>query len=85
LVGKDFEEFKKRMNYKIRAADAKEVGVGNPAEETCCYPNNAMLQLSNALSTTNGGVNIYTTRSMISHGFIVIENGSEKFPVSYDT
>jgi len=23
---------------KIRAADAKEVGVGNPAEETC-YPN----------------------------------------------
>jgi hypothetical protein len=23
----------------IRAADAKEVGVGNPAEETCCYPN----------------------------------------------
>jgi hypothetical protein len=24
---------------KIRAADAKEVGVGNPAEETCCYPN----------------------------------------------
>jgi hypothetical protein len=25
--------------YKIRAADAKEVGVGNPAEETCCYPN----------------------------------------------
>src|SRR5712671_6601350 len=26
-------------NRKIRAADAKEVGVGNPAEETCCYPN----------------------------------------------
>jgi hypothetical protein len=25
---------------KIRAADAKEVGVGNPAEETYCYPNN---------------------------------------------
>ena len=24
---------------KIRAADAKEVGVGNPAEETYCYPN----------------------------------------------
>jgi hypothetical protein len=24
---------------KIRAADAKVVGVGNPAEETCCYPN----------------------------------------------
>jgi hypothetical protein len=28
---------------KIRAADAKEVGVGNPAEETYCYPNEAML------------------------------------------
>jgi hypothetical protein len=26
-------------DLKIRAADAKEVGVGNPAEETCCYPN----------------------------------------------
>ena len=26
-------------SFKIRAADAKEVGVGNPAEETCCYPN----------------------------------------------
>ena len=24
---------------RIRAADAKEVGVGNPAEETYCYPN----------------------------------------------
>jgi hypothetical protein len=27
---------------KIRAADAKEVGVGNPAEETCCHPNAIM-------------------------------------------
>ncbi len=27
------------LNKKIRAADAKEVGVGNPAEETCCHPN----------------------------------------------
>jgi len=24
---------------KVRAADAKEVGVGNPAEETYCHPN----------------------------------------------
>jgi hypothetical protein len=23
----------------VRAADAKEVGVGNPAEETFCHPN----------------------------------------------
>jgi hypothetical protein len=36
---------------KIRAADAKEVGVGNPAEETCCYPNTGMLQSGNNLST----------------------------------
>ena len=35
---------------KIRAADAKEVGVGNPAEETCCYPNNLLLQIGNILS-----------------------------------
>ena len=38
------------MNNKIRAADAKEVGVGNPAEETYCYPNDAMLQFCNILS-----------------------------------
>lgn len=30
---------KAKFANKIRAADAKEVGVGNPAEETCCYPN----------------------------------------------
>lgn len=36
---------------KIRAADAKEVGVGNPAEETCCYPNAKMLHPGNELST----------------------------------
>ena len=29
---------------KIRAADAKEVGVGNPAEETYCYPNNSNIK-----------------------------------------
>ena len=29
----------KRNKSKIRAADAKEVGVGNPAEETYRYPN----------------------------------------------
>ena len=23
----------------VRMTDAKEVGVGNPAEETCCHPN----------------------------------------------
>jgi hypothetical protein len=36
---------------KIRAADAKEVGVGNPAEETCCYPNKEMLHFPKSLST----------------------------------
>jgi hypothetical protein len=40
------------VKIKIRAADAKEVGVGNPAEETCCYPNKAMLHSRNALSTS---------------------------------
>ena len=35
----------KPKKKKIRAADAKEVGVGNPAEETCCHPN--------ALNVTN--------------------------------
>ncbi len=31
--------------YKVRAADAKEVGVGNPAEETYCYPNQIFYKL----------------------------------------
>ena len=30
---------KPKRQENIRAADAKEVGVGNPAEETYCYPN----------------------------------------------
>lgn len=42
---------------KIRAADAKEVGVGNPAEETCCYPNTVMLQSGNNLSTIESKFN----------------------------
>src|SRR5271168_1379805 len=35
-----------KANKNIRAADAKEVGVGNPAEETYCRPNE---QISPAL------------------------------------
>jgi hypothetical protein len=35
---------------KIRAADAKEVGVGNPAEETYCHPNGSILLFWNFLS-----------------------------------
>ena len=31
------------FGWKIRAADAKEVGVGNPAEETYCHPNAIIL------------------------------------------
>ena len=37
-LGKPFVRVKLEAE-KIRAADAKEVGVGNPAEETYCYPN----------------------------------------------
>ena len=36
IVSRDFVT----RREKVRAADAKEVGVGNPAEETYCYPNN---------------------------------------------
>jgi hypothetical protein len=35
-----------QVTLKIRAADAKEVGVGNPAEETCCYPNKTNVTFS---------------------------------------
>ena len=49
-------------NKKIRAADAKEVGVGNPAEETCCYPNNCNVTFRshfvNKLSNRSGSLNI---------------------------
>ena len=43
-LGKAFRDVKSKSEKvrkkNIRAADAKEVGVGNPAEETYCYPNN---------------------------------------------
>jgi len=35
---------------RVRAADAKEVGVGNPAEETYCRPNKKSVSLIRALS-----------------------------------
>ena len=41
LLGEFWVRFGVRL--KIRAADAKEVGVGNPAEETYCHPNKPML------------------------------------------
>ncbi len=43
--GSNFLAF--RVLYKaIRAADAKEVGVGNPAEETYRYPNQNIRSLT---------------------------------------
>src|SRR5262249_32809728 len=32
-----------QTTQEVRAADAKEVGVGNPAEETYCHPNSITL------------------------------------------
>jgi len=41
MVGKPFAHVNGQVEEQetIRAADAKEVGVGNPAEETYRYPN----------------------------------------------
>jgi hypothetical protein len=54
---------------KIRAADAKEVGVGNPAEETCCYPNvhnvTVWLPFVNILSAWPAEWNILALRGMV--------------------
>jgi hypothetical protein len=48
---KDAPESVKELCFtKIRAADAKEVGVGNPAEETYCHPNDSILLFCNFLS-----------------------------------
>ena len=41
-LGKPFFRVKPKLK-NIRAADAKEVGVGNPAEETYCCPNSPIL------------------------------------------
>ncbi len=35
---------REELKRKIRATDAKEVGVENPAEETYCYPNGWILE-----------------------------------------
>src|SRR6266699_2372803 len=51
-VGKHFTPVK-RKSGNIRAADAKEVGVGNPAEETYCYPNGSILEKRLHLSTSD--------------------------------
>ncbi len=44
--------------------------MGNPAEETCCYPNTAMLQFGNSLSILNvagrGGI-IFLGNGFASH------------------
>ena len=49
---------------KVRAADAKEVGVGNPAEETCRYPNQILIQLR----TLPGFVNAQKFRKIALRG-----------------
>ena len=52
----------KFWKVKIRAADAKEVGVGNPAEETYCYPNRVILR------TGAPFVNPYRVTSQVTSG-----------------
>ncbi len=32
------------LNTNVRVTDAKEVGVGNPAEETFCHPNAQIME-----------------------------------------
>jgi hypothetical protein len=55
---------------KIRAADAKEVGVGNPAEETCCYPNIKNVTLSGRfVNLTTGGSWLYAPDHGAIFGF----------------
>ena len=39
---------------KVRAADAKEVGVGNPAEETYRYPNQILFNSKTLWRIVNG-------------------------------
>jgi hypothetical protein len=44
----------------VRAADAKEVGVGNPAEETYRYPNKILLLYLQTLELA-AGLSIFLT------------------------
>ena len=50
----------------IRAADAKEVGVGNPAEETYCHPNSLLYDYGAAFVNTL----IATCRGLFKSGRI---------------
>jgi hypothetical protein len=45
-----------KAKKEIRAADAKEVGVGNPAEETYCYPNTLIILSRAGLSIGVAGL-----------------------------
>lgn len=44
LVNGEVGKILRSTQKKIRAADAKEVGVGNPAEETYRYPNQILIR-----------------------------------------
>jgi hypothetical protein len=51
-----------RDNPVIRAADAKEVGVEDPAEETFCHPNHRNLKKRFAVVNTADSISCCTTQ-----------------------
>jgi hypothetical protein len=61
---------------KVRAADAKEVGVGNPAEETSCRPNKFIVLYSEAIcqvvQRTRAAVNLRVWKLPDCHLLILI-------------
>jgi hypothetical protein len=58
----------KPKQIKIRAADAKEVGVGNPAEETYCHPNGLNVRFFELLSTRPSRLSVGVRRDSQCHG-----------------
>ena len=45
MIGFGYRWSKDGPEKTIRVADAKEVGVGNPSEETCCHPDQSGSQI----------------------------------------
>ena len=57
---------KRSKKLNVRATDAKEVGVGNPAEETYCHPNTKRLR--RRVRFVNSGFRAKTAQTLAGYG-----------------
>jgi hypothetical protein len=74
VASNSFTHFQEK---NVRAADAKEVGVGNPAEETYRYPNKSFFSTCNSRTGTKF-VNLLNRAAILLH---VAESSTDYFSI----